>query len=74
MTNIGYTRKPLCVVCHEKPARIGKKRGGYPANLVCSQKCALNDFLMRQMDTILCPICGEWELVCGGCDEEAEAS
>ena len=65
------TKKPLCAVCHDKPARIGKK-DGYPANLVCSQKCALQDFLIRAMDFKLCDICGEWLEVCGGCEEIEE--
>lgn len=63
---------PLCVVCRTKPARIGKKTGGYPANLVCSHKCALNFLLEHVMDYKLCSICKEWEEVCGGHDEPYE--
>jgi hypothetical protein len=64
------TKKPLCVVCHEKPARIGRKQG-FTANLVCSQKCALFEFLNRHMDSTQCEVCGEWLEVCGGCEEAA---
>jgi hypothetical protein len=67
----GYTPtktiKPLCVVCHEKPARIGKIHG-YQKDLICSQKCAVSYFMNKAMDFTLCNVCGEWDEVCGGCD------
>lgn len=59
--------RPMCVVCQEKKARIGKK-DGFPADILCSQKCAANYFLQNCNDLELCKVCGEWTEVCGSCD------
>jgi len=60
-------RKPTCIICEEKPARIGKQ-DGFPQHVICSQKCATNHFLMNCSDITLCKICGEWTEVCGNCE------
>ena len=62
-------KRPKCIVCEEKPARIGKAFG-YSADIICSQKCAVDEFMIRCMDIELCEICGEWTEVCGNCEVE----
>lgn len=60
---------PKCIECGTKQARIGKKFG-YAADLLCSQKCAVDFVMSRVMDYELCEVCGQWVIVCGGCSEE----
>jgi hypothetical protein len=57
-------RKTLCISCKEKPARLGKRDGGFDADLFCSMKCAYRLSLMRQMDATICQTCNQWDNVC----------
>lgn len=61
-----------CVICKQKPARIGKKEG-YPHNLLCSAKCALNHFLENAMHFEFCNECRQWMACCTCICEEHHA-
>ena len=67
------TKRPKCVGCHERPARLGKEQG-YEANLYCTLKCAYKHLMLAHMDDFLCTVCGEWERVCGGCSSDEQTA